>query len=182
MCVCCAYMCVCVKCVCVSVSYYQLFIFLFIPPHPYPHPIRKFGEGGLYWNQCICLAFCPSVCMFWDLECPPQEHQVEGLHSAFQCFSKDPVFHLGRIVAVMMVPMQSWGALTPVCVLSGVHFSSASLHLLCVIVLKWLKLLSWLFCRHTLLWLCDNSVKFKKSSYCVLYEQILFFHDCLICK
>ena len=128
MCVCCAYMCVCKMCVCISFIISAVY-FLIYTPTPLPPPHKKVWGGGLYWNQCVCLAFCPSVCMFWDLECPPQKHQVEGLHSAFQCFSKDPVFHLGRIVAVMMVPMQLWGALTPECVSSGVHFSYASLHL-----------------------------------------------------
>ena len=128
MCVCCAYMCVCKMCVCISFILSAVY-FLIYTPTPLPPPHKKVWGGGLYWNQCVCLAFCPSVCMFWDLECPPQKHQVEGLHSAFQCFSKDPVFHLGRIVAVMMVPMQLWGALTPECVSSGVHFSYASLHL-----------------------------------------------------
>ena len=42
------------------------------------------------------------------LECPPREHQGEGLHSVFQTFAENPFFYPGMIVNAIVYVRRRW--------------------------------------------------------------------------
>ena len=50
-----------------------------------------------------------QTCRSLPLECPPREHQGEGLHSVFQTFAENPFLYLGMMVnAIVYVRLRWW--------------------------------------------------------------------------
>ena len=50
----------------------------------------------------------PSDMSLPPLECPPREHQGEGLHSVFQAFAENPFLYPGMIVNAIVYVRRRW--------------------------------------------------------------------------
>ena len=50
-------------------------------------------------------SYCPNKS---KRECPPREHQGEGLHSVFQTFAENPFLYLGMIVNAIVYVRLRW--------------------------------------------------------------------------
>ena len=49
-----------------------------------------------------------QICRSLPLECPPREHQGEGLHSVFQTFAENPFLYPGMIVNAIVYVRRRW--------------------------------------------------------------------------
>ena len=49
-----------------------------------------------------------QICRSLPLECPPREHQGEGLHSVFQTFAENPFLYPGVIVNAIVYVRRRW--------------------------------------------------------------------------
>ena len=49
-----------------------------------------------------------QICRPLPLECPPREHQGEGLHSVFQTFAENPFLYPGMIVKAIVYVRRRW--------------------------------------------------------------------------
>ena len=49
-----------------------------------------------------------QICRFLLLECPPREHQAEGLHSVLQTFAENPFLYLRMIVNAKVYVRLRW--------------------------------------------------------------------------
>ena len=60
-----------------------------------------------YYYKAVRLASL-QICRSLPLECPPREHQGEGLHSVFQSFAENPFLYLGMIVNAIVYVRLRW--------------------------------------------------------------------------
>ena len=65
-------------------------------PGPRDSKTKRYGQRSL------------QICRSLPLECPPREHQGEGLHSVFQTFAENPFLYPGMIVNAIVYVRRRW--------------------------------------------------------------------------
>ena len=70
------------------------------------HPSLMFPGPGIP-RQSGTASEPPDISLL-SLECPPREHQGQGLHSVFQTFAENPFLYLGMIVNATVYLRLRW--------------------------------------------------------------------------
>ena len=80
--------------------------------HPVPDlPWATVGADIFDWNNHQYMVMVDSYSGWFEmdlLECPPREHQGEGLHSVFQTFAENPFLYPGMIVNAIVYVRRRW--------------------------------------------------------------------------